>query len=133
MYISKKDYDSFFRWLKQLHHGVLSTPPVNFSHIESEIRDPLRVSLDTNEYYLITDAKEDLKNLENIYGSLEINYEPDSQELHLQRIKESIRNASREDLVIELVYAALAVMKDLPDLTPSEAVIIAERSVLGSS
>ena len=133
VYISKKDFDAFFRWVKQLELGILSSPPVNFSHQENVIQDPLRVSLDTHVYYLINDAQEDLKQIDSSVGPFSIDYEPDTQEFHLQRIKESIRKAKREDLEIELVYSALAVMKDLPGITPSEAIIIAERNLLGPS
>ena len=133
IYIEKKDFDSFFRWVKQLELGILSTPPVTFSHNQDDIKDPLKVSLDTNVYYLITDAQEDLKNINTSVGPFSISYEPDTEESHLQRIKESLRKAKREDLEIELVYSALAVMKDLPDITPSEAIIIAERNLLGAS
>jgi len=36
-------------------------------------------------------------------------------------------------LELELVYSALAVMRDLPNITPSEAIIIAEKTLLGPS
>lgn len=133
VYIEKNDFDSFFRWVKQLELGILSTPPVTFSHSQGDIKDPLKVSLDTNVYYLITDAQEDLKRIDTSVGPFSIDYEPDTQEFHLQRIKESIRKAKREDLEIELVYSALSVMYEIPGITPSEAIIIAERNLLGPS
>ena len=133
IYISKKDFDAFFRWVKQLEYGILSAPPVDFSHAEYEIRDPLKVSLDSSEYYLITDAKEDLEDIRNTYGNLDFNYESDTQEIHLQRIKECVRRAAREDLEVELVYSALKTMKELPTLTPGEAMIVAEKSMFGNS
>ena len=37
VYISKKDFDAFFRWIKQLELGILSSPPVNFSHLENDM------------------------------------------------------------------------------------------------
>ena len=133
VYISKKDFDSFFRWIKQLELGILSSPPVNFSHLENDIQDPLKVSLDTHVYYLITDAQEDLKQIDSSIGPFSIDYEPDSEEYHLQVIKEGLRKAKREDLELELVYSALAIMRDLPNITPSEAIIIAEKTLLGPS
>ena len=133
VYISKKDFDAFFRWVKQLELGILSSPPVNFSHQENVIQDPLRVSLDTHVYYLINDAQEDLKQIDSSVGPFSIDYEPDSEEYHLQVIKEGLRKAKREDLELELVYSALAVMRDLPNITPSEAIIIAEKTLLGPS
>ena len=133
VYISKKDFDAFFRWIKQLELGILSSPPVNFSHLENDIQDPLKVSLDTHVYYLITDAQEDLKQIDSSVGPFSIDYEPDSEEYHLQVIKEGLRKAKREDLELELVYSALAIMRDLPNITPSEAIIIAEKTLLGPS
>ena len=133
IYIKKSNFDNFYRWIQQLNLGMLSTPTVEFSHIQNEIEDPLRVTLDSREYYLITDAKEDLKEIEKIYGPMAINYEPENDKVHLQRIKEAMRNADREDLTLELVYMSLAIMKDLPDITVSEAIIIAERNLLGNS
>ena len=133
IYIKKSNFDNFYRWIQQLNLGMLSTPTVEFSHIQNEIEDPLRVTLDSREYYLITDAKEDLKEIEKIYGPMAINYEPGNDKVHLQRIKEAMRNADREDLTLELVYMSLAIMKDLPDITVSEAIIIAERNLLGNS
>ena len=133
VYISKKDFDAFFRWIKQLELGILSSPPVNFSHLENDIQDPLKVSLDTHVYYLITDAQEDLKQIDSSIGPFSIDYEPDSEEYHLQVIKEGLRKAKREDLELELVYSALAIMRDLPNITPSEAIIIAEKTLLGPS
>jgi hypothetical protein len=133
IYIEKKDFDNFFKWVKQLEYGALSSPPVTFSNIQNDIKDPLRVSLDTSVYYLITDAQEDLRNIDTSVGPFNVNYEPDTDAEHLQRIKECLRKAKREDLELELVYSALATMKDLPDLTPSEAIIIAERNLLGTT
>ena len=133
VYISKEDFDAFFRWIKQLELGILSSPPVNFSHLENDIQDPLKVSLDTHVYYLITDAQEDLKQIDSSVGPFSIDYEPDSEEYHLQVIKEGLRKAKREDLELELVYSALAIMRDLPNITPSEAIIIAEKTLLGPS
>ena len=133
IYIAKNDFDAFFRWVKQLELGILSTPPIAFSHKQEDIEDPLRVSLDTSVYYLITDAQEDLKNIDTSVGPFSIDYESDTEEAHLQRIKESLRKAKREDLEIELVYSALATMKDIPNITPSEAIIIAGRTLLGTS
>ncbi len=133
VYISKKDFDAFFRWVKQLELGILSSPLVKFSHQENDIQDPLRVSLDTHVYYLINDAQEDLKQIDSSVGPFSIDYEPDSEEYHLQVIKEGLRKAKREDLELELVYSALAVMRDLPNITPSEAIIIAEKTLLGPS
>jgi hypothetical protein len=133
IYIAKNDFDAFFRWVKQLELGILSTPPITFSHNHYDIKDPLKVSLGTDVYYLITDAQEDLKNIDTSVGPFSIDYESDTEEAHLQRIKESLRKAKREDLEIELVYSALAVMKDIPNITPSEAIILAERTLLGTS
>jgi len=133
IYIEKNDFDKFFRWVKQLEYGALSSPPVQFSNIQNDIKDPLRVSLESSVYYLITDAQEDLRNIDTSIGPFNVNYEPDNDAEHLQRIKECLRKAKREDLELELVYSALSTMKDLPDLTPSEAIIIAERNLLGTS
>ena len=129
IYIEKKDFDTFFKWVKRLSLGHLSHPPVDFSHCIDDITDPLRISLDTHEYYLITDAKDDLKQIESLYGQINIQYESDTSEYHLQTIKESLRNAERQDSLVQLVYESLKVMKDLNQVTPAEAIIIAEREL----
>ena len=72
IYIAKKDFDAFFRWVRRLEIGILSSPPVAFSHIEDDIKDPLRVSLDTDIYYLITDAQDDLEIIKKAVGDIEI-------------------------------------------------------------
>jgi len=133
IYIAKKDFDAFFRWVKQLELGILSTPPITFSHKQEDIKDPLRVSLDTSVYYLITDAQEDLKNIDTSVGPFEVKYEHDTQEEHLKTIKDGLRKAQRENLEIELVYLALSTMKSLPDITPTEAIVVAERSLFGNT
>lgn len=133
IYIEKNDFDEFLKWVRKLRRGTLSSPPIMFSHLEKDIKDPLKVSLDRYEYCLISDVKEDLRNIERIHGPIDLTFEPDTQAEHLQRIKESLRNAKREDQQIQLIYAALQTMKELPDLTPTEAIIIAERSLLLST
>ena len=45
-------------------------------------------------------------------------------------IKEGLRKARREDMELELVYSALVAMKEMPGLTPGEAIIVAEKTVL---
>ena len=131
IYVRNQDFDSFFRWVKQLQYGALSTPPVFYSHRIDEVEDPLMISLDSDIFYLIQDSQEHLTDIKSSLGSLDLLYQTDNQEEHLQMIKEGLRKARREDMELELVYSALAAMKEMPGLTPGEAIIVAEKSILG--
>jgi hypothetical protein len=133
IYINQKDFDTFFKWVKELELGNLSTPPVKFSNNINDVDDPLRVSLDSNTYFIIKDAQDDLEEIVTLTGPFKIQYEHDTKELHLQRIKEGLRNAKRQNLENELIYTAFGVIKDLPSITIEEAVVIAEKIVLKNS
>jgi len=129
LYVEKEEFDSFYIWFRRISSGILESQPVPVSHSPDEFLSPLRISLDVDEYYLITDIQEDLKSLSESCGFLSLKYEPDTQEFHLQRIKESLRSATRIDKTNELVYSALLVMQSVPGITPSEAMVIAEKSI----
>lgn len=129
IYIDQKNFDKFFAWVKELELGNLSSPPVFFSHLEKDVEDPLRVSLDPNMYFIIQDAMDDLDEISGSVGPFNMQYEHDSKELHLQRIKESLRNAKRLHLECDLIYLSLITMKEIPSITPTEAIIIAEKSL----
>lgn len=130
VYLEKKNLEKFNAWLLQLKEGILSSAPVQFYFRKEDIKEPLMIFLDMYEYNLITDAKDDLKELEDICGPLVISYEPNTREEHLQGIKEGLRIANRLNKQVQLVYAALSAIKDIPSLTPNEAMIVAQRSVL---
>ena len=46
-------------------------------------------------------------------------------------IHDVIREAERKDLVTEVVYSALQIALQMPDITPTEAMVIAEHEWLG--
>jgi hypothetical protein len=129
LYVEKEEFDSFYIWFRRISSGIIESQPVQVSHSPDEFSSPLKISLDVDEYYLITDIQEDLKSLDESCGFLSLKYEPDTQDFHLQRIKESLRSAARIDKTNELVYSALLVMQSVPGITPSEAIIIAEKSI----
>ena len=129
LYVEKEEFDSFYVWFRRISSGILESPTARFSNSPDEFSNPLRISLDVDEYYLITDVQKDLESLDESCGFLSLQYEPDTPELHLQRIKESLRSAGRLDKTNELVYAALITMQNIPSITPSEAIIIAEKSI----
>ena len=133
LYVNRNDFDLFYRWVRQLSEGVLASPPVRYSHVKEDIEDPLRVSLDSSEYYLITDSQEDLMNIQSLHGPLNATYIPENFDDHLQRIKESLRIAEREGKSLELIYNALTIMRELPNITQSEAIILAERTIFYAS
>lgn len=127
VYIEKNDFDDFFKWMNRINLGLFSTPPVAFSHREEDIKDPLNVSLDSREYAIIRDVRKDIEEIQKLYGPIDIDFSPQSTQSHLLLIQDIMRQASRHDLANEVVYAALMVMKQLPDISPVEAIIIAER------
>jgi hypothetical protein len=127
VYIEKSEFDEFFTWLNRVNFGILCTQPVKFSHRESDIEDPFKIILDSREYTAIKDNQEDLRRIKDNYGECELEFLPETTENSLLLIQDIIREAARYDLANEVIYTALLVMKQLPDVTPSEAIIIAER------
>jgi len=127
VYIEKDKFDEFFTWLNRINFGVFCTQPVKFSHRESDMKDPFKIILDSREYTAIKDNHEDLERLKSNYGDCELEFLPETTENHLLLIQDIVREAGRYDLANEVIYTALLVMKKLPDVTPSEAIIIAER------
>jgi hypothetical protein len=130
VYIEKSDFDEFFKWMNRLNLGIFSTPPVEFSHRESDIQDPLKILLDSRDYSLIRDTRQDIEELQNTYGSFEIDFSPESAQGHLLVIQDIIREAQRRDLLNEVVFTALQVATQIRDITPAESMIVAEREWL---
>ena len=131
VYIEKNDFDEFFKWMNRIGLGIYSTPPIRFSHREEDIQDPLRVILDSREYTLIKDVKKDIEDIQKNIGPLEMDFSPVCTASHLLVIQDVIREAERKDLLPEVVYTAIQVALQLPDITPTEATVIAEHECLG--
>ena len=127
LYIEKEEYDIFYRWINRISLGIYSTAPVRFSHRIEDIEDPLKVSLDSREYTLIKDIEE----IQKMHGPIEIDFSPVNTATHLLAIHDVIREAERKDLVTEVVYSALQIALQMPDITPTEAMVIAEHEWLG--
>jgi len=127
VYIEKSEFDEFFTWLNRINFGVFCTQPVKFSHRESDMKDPFKIILESREYTAIRDNHKDLELLQQQYGKCELEFSPESTKNDLLLIQDIVREANRYDLANEVIYTALIVMKQLPDVTPSEAIIIAER------
>jgi hypothetical protein len=131
LYIEKDRFDTFFRWINRISLGIYSSPPVRFSHRIEDIKDPLKVSLDSREYTLIKDIESDIKEIQRTHGPFEIDFSPENTATHLLAIHDVIREAERKDLVTEVVYSALQIALQMPDITPTEAMVIAEHEWLG--
>lgn len=131
VYIEKSEFDDFFKWFNRISLGIYSTPTVKYSHLQEDIEDPLKVTLDSREYTLIQDIEKDLDDIQNTYGPLEIDFSPTSTGNNLLVIQDILKEADRFDLRNEVVYTALQVCQQLPDITPIESMIIAEREWLG--
>ena len=131
IYIEKNDFDDFFKWMNRIKLGLFSTPKVNFSHRQEVIADPLRITLDEREYTLIKDVERDIKDIQSAYGPIDIDFSPASTSTHLLTIKDILREAARNDLMPEVVYTAMQVVQQISGITPSEAMIVAEREWLG--
>jgi hypothetical protein len=131
LYIEKDRFDTFFRWINRISLGIYSTPPVRFSHRIEDIKDPLKVSLDSREYTLIKDMESDIKEIQKTHGPFEIDFTPENTATHLLAIHDVLREAERKDLVTEVVYSALQIALQMPDITPTEAMVIAEHEWLG--
>jgi hypothetical protein len=127
IYIEKDEFDLFFIWINRLNNGLITSKPVAYSTAPEGFRKPLQLSLDPNMYYLIQDAESDLKTLEDTFGEINIEFEPMSRSWELRTINDILRNSRRYDLEAHLVYTALYTLSDVPDLSPAEAMIIAER------
>ena len=131
LYIEKDRFDTFFRWINRISLGIYSTPPVRFSHRIEDITDPLKVSLDSREYTLIKDMESDIKEIQKTHGPFEIDFTPENTATHLLAIHDVLREAERKDLITEVVYSALQIALQMPDITPTEAMVIAEHEWLG--
>jgi len=131
VYIEKNDFDEFFKWMNRIGLGIYSTPPINFSHREEDIQDPLKVTLDSREYTLIKDVKKDIEDIQKLHGPLEIDFSPVCTASHLLVIQDVLREASRKDLLAEVVFSAIQVALQLPDISPTEAIVMAEHEWLG--
>lgn len=131
LYIEKDEYDIFYRWINRISLGIYSTAPIRFSHRIEDIKDPLKVSLDSREYTLIKDIQTDIEEIQRTYGEIEIDFSPVNTATHLLVINDIIREAERKDLLTELVYSALQIALQMPDITPTEAMVIAEHEWLG--
>jgi hypothetical protein len=130
LYIEKRDFDTFFQWVNRLNTGVLTSCPVKYQNTPRGLTEALQLSIDPEMFNLIKDAEEDLKSLHEKYGDIELSFEPLSASWEMRTISDILRNAKRYDMQCEVVYAALYAMQTVPQITPGEAMIIAERELI---
>jgi hypothetical protein len=130
IYIEKNDFDDFFKWMNRIKLGLFSTPKVNFSHRQEVIADPLRITLDEREYTLIKDVEKDIKDIQSAYGPIEIDFSPESTINHLLVIRDVLRESERNDVAAEVVFTAIQAAQQVPGISPTEAMVIAEREWL---
>jgi hypothetical protein len=130
IYIEKNDFDDFFKWMNRIKLGLFSTPKVNFSHRQEVIADPLRITLDEREYTLIKDVEKDIKDIQSAYGPIEIDFSPESTVNHLLVIRDVLRESERNDVAAEVVFTAIQAAQQVPGISPTEAMVIAEREWL---
>jgi hypothetical protein len=132
VYIEKNNFDDFFTWMNRLNDGNFSTPPVEFSHREDEIQDPLKILLDSRDYTLIREAKQNMDEIQKAYGDFDAIFSPETFDDHLLIIQDILREAQRRDLLTEVVFTALQVATQIRGLNPDEAIIFAEKQHLKS-
>ena len=127
LYIEKNDFDGFFVWMNRLKSGVLIPPPVHFTHRKGDINDPLQVSLDPDEYNLIQDIESNLEYIQEIWGNLDIQYDPQPLNEDKVLMNDILRNAQRYDIGVDVVNTAIELAMQIPGITPLEALIISEK------
>jgi hypothetical protein len=127
VYIEKRDFNDFFKWLNQISIGNFLTPIVPFSHEPTEFKEPLKIYLSAREYSAINDVNKDIHEVQKIYGNITTQFVPEFREQHLLIIQDILREADRLCIMPKLVYIALQAMAEIPGLTPEEAMVIAER------
>ena len=130
LYIEKKDFDGFFVWMNRLKSGVLIPPPVFYIHTRNSLRDPLHVSLTPDEYNLIQDAEKNLEDIQEIWGNLDIQYDPRALNDDKIMMADILRNAQRYDMGVDVVNTAIELAMQIPGITPLEAMIISEKEWL---
>jgi hypothetical protein len=128
LYIEKKDFDNFFVWMNRLGQGVIQPSPIKFSHTKEDIKDPLQIFLNPDEYNLIQDTQSNIEVIQRTWGNLDILYKPESLDNQKIMMGDIIRNASRYDLTVDVVNTAIELAMQIPGITPLEALIIAERN-----
>ena len=132
IYIEKPDFEEFFKWVNRLNQGILSSCPIKYSTVNKDFENPLQLTLEPSLYHLIEDAESDIKNLRSVYGEMYIDFNPMSRSWELRTILDVVRNSQRYDMQAHVIYTALLTMAAMPELTPSEAMIIAEREWITS-
>ena len=131
LYIEKSHFDAFYTWLNQIKSGILTTPTCVFSNVSNDLENPLQVTLHPDEYAMIQDTQEDLDILRKNIGKITSFGEASTSE-DVRLVKDVIRKSRRYDIEAEVVYTALEVMSEQIDITPGEAMIIAEREWLSN-
>jgi hypothetical protein len=130
IYIEQKDFDKFFVWLNHIKQGAIESAPVDIQTTNENIKDPLMISLNPDEYYLIKDTESNIDNIRNIWGNLDVFYNTQPLEVDKIMINDIIKNAERWEVTADLITTALEIAMALPGITPLEAMIIAERQWL---
>ena len=131
LYIEKSHFDAFYTWLNQIKSGILTTPTCVFSNVSNDLENPLQVTLHPDEYAMIQDTQEDLETLRKNIGKVTSFGEASTSE-DVRLVKDVIRKSRRYDIEAEVVYTALEVMSEQIDITPGEAMVVAEREWLGN-
>ncbi len=126
LYIEKKDFNEFYRWINKLKVGDLCSPTFLFSNTDGGFENPLQIILHEDEYSLVRDAEEELENMHGLCVQTERVLEDD-----LRMVKESLINSRRHSLEVQVVNRAIEIAMDTTvDLTPGECMLIAEREFL---
>ncbi len=131
LYIEKSHFDAFYTWLNQIKSGILTTPTCVFSNVSNDLENPLQVTLHPDEYAMIQDTQEDLEILRKNIGKITSFGEASTSE-DVRLVRDVIRKSRRYDVEAEVVYTALEVMSEQIDITPGEAMVIAEREWLSN-
>lgn len=130
VFIEKNDLDQFFDWITLIERGNLFAKPVKFSFNIEDINDPLKVFLERDIYYLIKDAKDDLEEIYKTIGPVVVSSDIKIEANELQIVQDTLKKAERKYLSAEVVLYALNTLKEIPGLTATEALSIAEKDIL---
>lgn len=129
IFLEEKDFNDFLVWMNRLEQGVIFPCPVKYYNTPNNLKNSLQLTLDADEYAMLKDAETDINDLMERLGISDIKFKPEPYDSDKLLISGIIKNAERWDLSIDVIMAAIEVAQKIKDITPLEAMIIAERDI----
>jgi len=130
LYLEKDDFEEFLVWVNRLGQGVLSTCPVKYYYQHEKLKQPIQLLLESDEYAMMRDTERDLEELQKKAGNIDLIFKPMPTESDKILVQGILQNANRWDIAADIVVAAIEIGQELTDITPLEALIIAEREIM---